>query len=373
MIKTTTTCWMTCLLIVLSTASTRGVELQDITRLKGAETSTLVGMGLVVGLSGTGDGGEFLPAMRPLASMMQRLVDPNVIASELQNVENVALVSVTATIPRSGVREGDRLDVQIASVGAASSLEGGRLFLTPLHGPIPGSPIYAYAEGPVVIEDPDTPTTATIRNGAVMVRDVRAEYLDENGRLTLVINQPHATWPMAHTIAMLINDLMAANGRTIAQAVDQKNVVVVVPPKERADPGAFISRILEIHLDPALVRTEARVVINQSTGTIVITGDVQLSPVVISHQGLTITTLSPPLAPRAGPAGAPPPVPPGARMARVREQPFVKLDPGRRGGARLADLLAAFNKLKVPAQDRITIIKQIHRSGKLHARLIVEE
>ena len=41
--------------IVLMGATVQAVQLQDITRLKGAETNTLIGQGLVVGLKGTGD------------------------------------------------------------------------------------------------------------------------------------------------------------------------------------------------------------------------------------------------------------------------------------------------------------------------------
>ena len=165
---------------------------------------------------------------------------------------------------------------------------------------------------------------------------------------------------MANTLASLVNDLMAPDAPPIAVAIDQKNVVIQLPPAERDNPAAFISQVLEIQLDPTLVRTEARVVINSRTGTIVMTENVQVSPVVISHKGLTITTITPPL-------------PVSAEQPIVEQHEFVGLDPSRRGGARLADLLAAFNQLKVPAEDRIAILKEIHRSGKLHAQLILED
>src|SRR5690606_13740689 len=102
----------------------------------------------------------------------------------------------------------------------------------------------------------------------------------------------------------------------------QKNVVVQVPAYERDNPAAFISQILQTYIDPSQVATGARVVINERTGTIIVSGDVQISPVIISHQGLTITTVTPP-------AGLPiEPV--------VEEDPFLAVDPGNRGGARLA-------------------------------------
>lgn len=346
--------------LLMLAASAHAVQVQDMVRLKGTESSKLVGMGLVVGLKGTGDGGKFTPAMRPLAAMMQRLVDPNVVATELKDVKNVAIVTITAKLPAGTVREGDTVDIQIASIGAASSLKGGRLFMAPLYGPIPGSPVYAFADGAIEIENDTAPTVGLVKRGATLTKDIIARNLDPFGRITLVIDEPNATWPMANTIATLINDLMSPDAAPIAQAVDPKNVVVQVPAAQQSNPAPFISQLLEIHLDSTLVRTEARVVINSRTGTIVMTGDVEISPVVVSHKGLTITTITPP------------PVP-SVNNPAIDPQPFLALDPAHRGGAKLADLMAAMNQLKVPSEDRIEIIKEIYRSGKLHAKLVLED
>lgn len=339
--------------------SADAAQVQDLVRIKGAESSKLVGMGLVVGLKGSGDGGKFLPAMRPLAAVIGQLVDPNVVASELKDAKNVALVSITATLPAGGVREGDQVDVHLASVGPAKSLEGGRLFLIPLTGPLPGSPIYAFAEGPVVIENKDVPTTGVVRRGAQLTRDVVARYLDRQGRLTLVLNPEVASWPMASNIASLVNGVVAPDAPPVAKATDPKNVVVQVPPYEREDPAPLISLIMQSYVDPSQISSGARVVVNERTGTIVVSGDVQISPVIISHKGLTITAITP----------APEPT---AYDPRVEQRPFVAVDPEKQGGARLTDLLSAFNQLKVDAPDRIAILKEIHRSGKLHAQLILE-
>ncbi len=187
------------LLLSMCAAPVYAVQIQDIVRLKGSEGSKLVGMGLVVGLNGTGDGGDFRPAMRSLAEVIGRLMDPNVVAAELEDADNVALVALSADIPPTGVREGDRIDVHVSSVGPAESLKGGRLFLIPMIGPLKNSPVYAFAEGAVTIEDEDTPTTGVVENGAQLTRDVMTRYLDPQGRITLVINQANASWPWRTT------------------------------------------------------------------------------------------------------------------------------------------------------------------------------
>lgn len=351
--------WIIAALLAAMACPAQAVQLQDLVRIKGSETSKLVGMGLVVGLDGTGDGGKFLPAMRPLAHVISKLIDPNVVAGELQNADNVALVSLSAQIPASGVREGDHIDVHVSAIGPAKSLKGGRLFLVPMIGPMPNSPTYAYAEGAITLENKNIPTEGVIQGGAQLTRDVLSQYMDAHGNLELVINQADASWPVANNIANRINGLMVPDGPNIAQAVDQKNVLVQVPSYERKDPASFISQILQIYIDPANIDTGAKVVINERTGTIVVSGDVEISPVIISHKGLTITTLSPPVKPTVA-------------NPQQKKTNFIAVDPGHRGGTKLSDLLAAFNQLKVKSQDRIDIIKLIYQSGKLHGKLIFE-
>ncbi|HTL27619.1 MAG TPA: flagellar basal body P-ring protein FlgI [Tepidisphaeraceae bacterium] len=352
--------WLVILIaMVCSTRAAFAVKVADITRISGQRTNVLTGLGLVVGLKGTGDGGDFSPAIKPLASMLKKFSDSSTTA-ELANVANVALVTVTATVPANGVREGDKIDAYITSLGAASSLKGGRLFITPLLGPTgdlaPQGLPFAMVEGPVVLEDPSTPTVGKVASGAVMEMDLPAHYID-NGRFTLVIEDPSASWTNASTIAKIINDSEGNNGETLAVAVDPKNVVVNIPVNEREHPDSFISRVQRLPVP--MLPSEARVQINDKTGTMILTGDVEISPVVISHKGLTISTIDP----------APVPTP---RTPVVNTKDVISLDTMNQGGAKLQDLVNALDQLKVPAEDRIAIVKELYKTGKLHAKLIVE-
>jgi len=336
------------------------VQVHDIARLKGSESNKILGMGLVVGLNGTGDGGKFLPAMRPLAQMIGRFVDPNTVAAELKDAKNVALVSVTAMLPDTGVREGDQVDVRVSSIGPAKSLKGGTLFMIPLMGPTPGSEqVFAFAEGPVTVEDEENPTVAVIEGGAVLTRDIMTQHV-QNGQVTLVIDSEHASWPVARNLAQNINDELTPEGPGIARAIDPKNVTVQIPMWERNDPSLFLSKLMVMSFPTSLMPIEARVIINERTGTIVMSGNVEISPVVISKRGLTITRLNPP------------PIPDELNPLAV-EQRFIGVDPADAGGTKLADLIEAFNQLKVDAKDRIEIIKAIDAAGHLHAKLKFEQ
>jgi flagellar P-ring protein FlgI len=154
----------------------------------------------------------------------------------------------------------------------------------------------------------------------------------------------------------LINDA-EGSGETMAVAVDAKNIVVTIPANERAQHNNFIDRVLRLPVPS--VPNEARVQINEKTGTIIITGDVEILPVVISHKGLTITTVTPPPTPTA-------------RTPVITERQAIAIDSTAQGGAKLQELVDALDLIKVSAEDRITIVKELHKTGKLRAKLVVE-
>jgi flagellar P-ring protein FlgI len=351
--------YLAALLIVLTPPSVFAVKIADITRIGGERTNILTGLGLVYGLKGTGDGGSFTPAIAPLRSMLAKFGDP-VTMQQLGDAANVAVVMVTATVPAAGARDGDHLDVHVSSVGAAASLHGGRLFVTPMQGPLPGGPLLALAEGPITIEDPSTPTVGVIRaaaGGAVMETDLPARVIDSSGRFTIILDEYSANWGTASRIAKIINDSESINGETLATAVDAKNIIVTVPANERDHPDSFISRIQQLPVQ--MLATRARVTIDQKTGTIIMTGDVEISPVVISHNGLSISTIMPP--PQAT-----------LRNPMVTDHQAIAISTTGQGNGNLQDLVAAMEQLKVPAQDRIQIIEELYKTGKLHAELIEE-
>ncbi|MEM6553698.1 MAG: flagellar basal body P-ring protein FlgI [Planctomycetota bacterium] len=351
--------WVILALLALLAFDSRATQLQDLARVKGAETSKLIGMGLVVGLNGTGDSSSFASSHKMLAEMIRRYGDETAALSAISSSDAVALVYLSAEVPAHGVRSGDKLDIQVAKAGDAESLQGGRLLLCYLTGPAKDAPIMAAAEGAITL-DPRNPAAGKVIDGAQMIRDIVSQAVDPFGRIHLVLNDDVASWPASTALARLVNEVLAPDGPTIARAADEKNILVTLPRDQRDDPGGFIAQILRTFVEPTLIHSGAKVVINERTGTIVLTGDVRVSPVVISHDGLTITAIRPE------------PDPANAQPQMVTED-FLPVDPQNRGGEELAALLQAFNQLKVPAQDRIEIIRQIARAGKLHARLIEQE
>jgi len=131
-----------------------------------------------------------------------------------------------------------------------------------------------------------------------------------------------------------------------------------LPAHQRGDPASWIRYVKRTPL--LMESNEARVTINRKTGTIVVSGDTRLSPVVVSQRGMTITVINPP------PDGTPVPQP------TIEQHDFVALDSGKERQPNVNDLLEALNRLKVPFTDRVAILEEIHRAGKLHARMMYE-
>ena len=155
------------------------VRIKDITALRGARDSQLIGYGLVIGLAGTGDSLRNAPFTQQALSAMLDRMGINVRGSTLRN-RNVAAVIVTADLP-SGMDVGSRLDVTVSALGDSTSLMGGTLLLTQLSAT--DGLVYADAQGAVSVTGFDVagqaqtlsqgvPTAGQIPNGAIIQRAV---------------------------------------------------------------------------------------------------------------------------------------------------------------------------------------------------------
>jgi len=327
--------------------------LRNICRIKGQEENVLRGLGLVVGLNGTGESND--PAtMRALARAMEIMGNPipqrglpgQSNFDEFRKVKNVALVWVSAVVPATGARRGDKLDCAISAING-KSLEGGRLAFAALQGPnTKDHRVYALAEGSIHLDNLEQPLVGRIHAGCQMEEDVFTPFIQE-GRLTLVLEKNHANFQTATDIVAVIRQTYFQNDEEAVQAINAANIVVTVPEIYRNDPVEFISNLMELQsYNP---EPEARVVINERAGSIVISGDVQIGDVVVSHKNIVVETSE----------EAPPP-------------PFRAVDPEQTNSAKLESLVDALSALKVPNEDVIEIIKGIERNGKLHGRLIIQ-
>lgn len=261
------------------------VLVRDITSIEGVRENMLVGYGLVVGLNRTGDSQQTFLTVQTLANAMQRM--GVLIAPGTVEVKNVAAVFITASLP-AFARPGAKLDVTVSSIGDAKSLEGGILLMSAMHGP--DGQVYAEAQGALIVggysaggggnsKQVNTPTVGIVPNGGIVERDTAVD-LHEFKTVSLLLHNPDFT--TARQIADAVNEEFH---KPVANALDSTRVDIAVAEAGEASVPTLISRVQNLSLT---VHTPAKIVVNERTGTIVLGGDVKLTPVSVIHGNLSI-------------------------------------------------------------------------------------
>jgi len=349
--------------IALCAASTRAIEIQLMTRIKGQEKNTLSGVGLVVSLDGTGaTTKKSALLLEPLARLYRAHGIEVPALSDLAGTDSACFVWIDAEVPGQGAYEGDVLDARVAIQDDATSLEGGTLVSTPLRVGTSG-PIYALVTGRIEV-DPENPRRGVIRDGVTMMRSVEPALLAAGSDVVrLVLDEPYAMYPVAQAIAARITQEFAIDARTTgevtARAAGPRLVEVRLGERARAAPVPVVAHIQTLDIDPRLRRLPPRVVIDEARGTIVVTGDVEISDVVVTTRGLTITRIEPEQPPT-----------PAAPRRTVRRHVAIGTGAPEPGRPRLQDLLDALDRLEVPFDERVQVLRQLHVAGSLHAELI---
>lgn len=266
-----------------------GAKVGDLVNVVGVRDNQLIGYGLVVGLNGTGDKTTSTFTMQSISNMLESVnvkVDPNDISSK-----NAAAVMVTAKLP-AFARQGDKIDIIVSSIGDAKSLEGGTLLLTPLSG-LDGR-IYAVAQGAVGIGgkserggSANHPLAGILPNGATVEREVT---YDLYNKLNATLSLKESNFQNAVRIQTRINAAFPNQPNTqespatpIATAVDPRTIKLQRP--QEMSMVEFLARVQDIEVD---VTKEDKIIINERTGTIIAGMGVEVSPVVVTHNNITI-------------------------------------------------------------------------------------
>jgi flagellar P-ring protein FlgI len=258
--------------VLVSAAHGEAARLKDLVTLEGARDNQLMGYGLVVGLNRTGDSQTTLFSTQSLANLLKRMgvtVDP----TQMQ-VHDTASVMVSANLP-AFAQPGGKIDVTVAAIGDAKSLQGGLLLLTPLKAA--DGQVYAVAQGPVVTgafvvgrlgntEAVNHPTVGRTPGGAIVERAPPS--VTPGNRFKLQLRE--ADFTTAANIVALLNAHFAD---VVARADSPGLISVEVPALYPAGPVAFVAELENLPLE---AEHRAKIVINERTGTIVAGKNVQI-------------------------------------------------------------------------------------------------
>lgn len=342
------------------------VRLKDVVTVEGVRENQLVGMGLVVGLQGTGDKSRM--AMQMMSNMSQNFgvnIDPAAVRSK-----NAAVVSVTCQLSPF-LAPGQNTDVIVSAMGDAKSLEGGVLLQTPLKAA--NGQVYAVAQGPLTIggwaqtgasgstEKKNIVTVGRVPNGAIVEQGVPMSFTPQ-GNISLLLRQYDFT--TAQRVASAIN----AKFGNVAHAVDGGRVNVNLPSDYRNSPSAFIASLEGMSIRPDAV---ARVVVNERTGTIVMGGNVRIGNVAVSHGSLMVSVQESPQASQPEPFSRR-----GDTVVTPQSQVDVQENAGQLvelpASSTVADLVTAINAVGAKPRDLIAILQAMDAAGALHGELVIQ-
>ncbi len=340
-------------------------RIKDLCEIQGARGNTLKGVGIVVGLAGTGD--KTGDALRRMQRMLDRMnIDVEKVA-DLKS-DNVAVVMVDATLP-AFAKEGTRIDVRVSAVGDAEILEGGTLLETFLYGPGTDETVYAVAQGPLSVGgfNADAGGGASVRKnhvtvgrvpmGAYVEQEVPSTITDGD-RVALLLRRPD--FRTAENIRLAADKEFGEGG---ASALSASTITVRIPQEMQSELIGFIAKLQDLEVESDL---PTRVVINERTGTLVVGGEVMIKPCEVAQGNLSIQIATTPV------VSQPAPLSPGVTvrdevtdLVAVEQEAFLM--PVQ--GTSASDVAAALNKLKVTPRDMISIFQALRESGAMDADL----
>ena len=340
------------------------VRIGSITRVKGVRDNQVVGYGIVVGLQGTGDNSR---STQITNKMLIRNLGTVIEQENYIQKGSSAAVIVTATIPPFS-KNGDRIDCTVSTIADAKSLEGGVLVQTILKAPNGES--VAVAQGPLSVgginkvagsasKRTAITTTGRIPGGAIMERDIETQIGDES---TVTISMDKSDYTMVSRIANTISNTVSP-----AKAIDGSSIVIDIPAKYQSDRIRFLSIIENLEVAPTV--EDAKVIVNERTGTVVITSDVKLTPAAVAHGNITVTVT--PNNEVSQPNGFSSGATVGFSNPTIDVQKssasLINLD----ANSNLNDLVKALNSIGVAPIDLISILQALKKAGSLHAELQV--
>ena len=362
--------WAIFFLVFIIASPAHSARIKDLSSIEGVRSNQLIGFGLVIGLTKTGDSAvNVFFSIQAIASMLKKLgvtIPPDRIG-QLQ-FKNGATVIVTAELP-AFAKQGDNIDVTVSSLGDAKSLQGGTLLMTPLKGPDGGT--YAVAQGPLSIGgfsvqgaargvQKNHLTVGRIANGGQVEKEIKYDF---NSKDEIVLALKKTDFTTASRISQAINDDMKD---VISSIVNGGAVQVKVPELYANNTSGFVTRIENLDVTPD---AEAKVIIDERTGTIVMGENVKISAVAVAHGALFVQIKEEEV------ASQPPPLAPESAETVTLARTRVAAGEGQDNlliipkSISLGDVVKGLNSIGVTPRDLISILQAIKASGALHARL----
>ena len=235
---------------------------------------------------------------------------------------------------------------------------------------------YGLAQGPVSVGGFNVTTiggerlrqnyalVGRVPNGAMLEKTILGSDLQSDQPVELLLKEPNYT--TATRIADVINTFSPAEP-PLAQTVDASLIQVFYPPG-LALAYELVGFVASIETLSVVKDIEARVVINERTGTVVAGGAVSIGSVLVSHGALQIHTTTAPYVSQPNRFGS------GQTITVPISQTTVSEEDGEAAvlnGTTVAELSAALNDMGFKPRDVIAVFQAIKEAGALNAKLVI--
>ncbi len=344
-------------IITLLLSSLYSQTIKDISNIIGIRENQLIGYGLIVGLAGTGDKSKF--TMQSLQNLLRNSYIK--IPAGSINSKNIAAVMVTADLPPFA-RQGDKIKVNISTIGDAKSVDHGELLITQLKG-VDGN-VYALAQGTIVANE-NNKTTGFIYDGATVENEISFDLQSEDSiQLSLLKNSAKN----ADLIETKINDTF---GKKLATALDTRTIDIKKP--DGMSIVKFISLVQNIELESSFKK---KLIIDMNRESILAGGDIVIDPVTIARDTFTI---------RINKTGLGevdwnnPTINTGVDIGddvRIADKPVIDINNAMintKNPPTVADLVRSMKVMKLPMKEIIDTLKMIKDMGAIDVDIELRE
>lgn len=216
----------------------------------------------------------------------------------------------------------------------------------------------------------NVPTVGRIPRGASVEKMVDTPFQTTEN---VILNLHQADFSTALRVSDAVNDVF---GPDVAVPLDASSIKIRAP-MEPSQKVSFVSLLENIEVNPA--RPAARVIINARTGTIVIGGDVRVTPAVVTHGSMTVkvkedqkivqgeaTTTT---------TNGVTTTTPGAATAVADSEIEIEEEVAKAfifdTGVELSDIVDSINAVGAGAADMVAILEALREAGALRAEIII--
>ncbi|MCH9656550.1 MAG: flagellar basal body P-ring protein FlgI [Planctomycetes bacterium] len=317
------------------------IRLSRLGEFQPSEIIKLTGVGLVVGLKGSGDRGYTTEAIQALKSSIKTMnIDLDQIKTPIES-GNLANVSIIAHVPNTGVTKGQRLKCYVTADNETVNLTGG--YLLPMALLDAGSfktNADAIGMGPILTDPSQKKSQAVITAGAQILSNLRPNLISSQGlpHLKFFLKNPSGQPTFGQLVTQNINQFLKTQHSENTKALLRSSSMIMIslPNSDQQQAQNLAARLLSLEIPSPLSTKSSQnpeLIIDTTKTEIQTRGTVLLQPAKIDFNHFTLE------------------IAPSSPLTTTR----------------LKDLLTLMQHMQIPETKQILFLRTLQQQGKIRA------